>query len=122
MNQKSHEPAVYDQNLATQIAGGNPRIAAELLILLLKDLPSQKEALQNACAAGDWQTLRQLNHKLHGSARYCGTPALIDTTRDLANTLPGDAVPEVVARACDAVLTEINRLLALNPALLYPSG
>ena len=113
MNSKRYDSDVYDQALATQIAGGNPAIAAELLALLLKELPSQREALNQAFATSDPAKLRELNHKLHGSARYCGTPALMNSTRELAKIL-STGPSASIAKAFADVIRDIDRLLALQ--------
>lgn len=105
--------AVYDQQLAIGIAGGNPQIAAELLGLLIRELPFQQEALNRAYGAGDLVELRKISHKLHGSASYCGTSALKAATQNLEAHLPhGEAA--LIARAYIQVLDEIHRLLEMH--------
>jgi two-component system sensor histidine kinase BarA len=113
MNKSPDDAAVYDPVLAAEIAGGNPKIATELLNLLLRELPKQREALNQAFTTDNLKELRELNHKLHGSARYCGTPALIKATSALENTLLS-APPETIAQAVAEVVKEINRLLELK--------
>lgn len=107
------ELAVYDQQLAIDIAGGNPQVAAELLGLLIRELPSQQEALKRAYVAGDLVELRKISHKLHGSASYCGTPALKAAAQDLEATLP-DGESALIAGVYARVLDEIHRLLAMH--------
>ena len=113
MNEASDDAAVYDPVLAAEIAGGNPKIATELLKLLLRELPKQREALNQAFTTDNLRELRALNHKLHGSARYCGTPALAKATYALENTLLS-APPETIVQAVAEVVREINRLLELK--------
>lgn len=111
---------VYDSNLAIGIAGGNAKIAAELLALLLKDLPIQRQALNDAFNSDNLQELRRLNHKLHGSARYCGTPALERSTRELEMAL-GTASQDMIVKAVGRVQREINRLLELDSLIPHLS-
>src|SRR5512134_2441663 len=105
--------AAYDRVLATQIAGGSAEIAAELLALLLKELPGQREALKRAFASNDAQAVWEINHKLHGSVRYCGAPALIAATRSLENALQRAPLQDTAA-AFNRLIREINRLLQLK--------
>lgn len=108
--------AVYDEQLAVSIAGGNPQIAAELLNLLIRELPLQQEALQRAYAAGELAELRKLSHKLLGSASYCGTPALKAAAQNLEAALP-DGESQMIAAAYAQVLDEIRRLMEMcSPA------
>jgi len=111
MNGDTIDPTLYDREAAIRIAGGNAKIAAELLTLLLRDLPLQQTALQQAFDAGDWPKLKELSHKLHGSARYCGTPALKTTTALLDDLLASGAADTRVEPAFRRVLAEIQRLL-----------
>ena len=106
---------VYDHELAISIAGGSPEIAAELLALLIRELPDELEALHQAFVAGDLEGLRKLSHKLHGSASYCGTPALRIAAQDLEGLLPG-ATAEPIATAYAHLQEEIRRLMAIHQA------
>lgn len=105
--------AVYDRVLATQIAGGSAEIAAELLALLLKELPEQRAALKRAFASDDAQAVWEINHKLYGSARYCGAPALTAATQNLESALQQASLQNAAA-AFNQVIREINRLLQLK--------
>lgn len=99
---------VYDRALAIRVAGGNPRVAAELLGLLLGELPDERQALRRAWERGDKESVRKLAHKLHGSARYCGTPALAAAAAALEAVPPEDAG---AAALFERLLDEIRRLL-----------
>jgi two-component system sensor histidine kinase BarA len=120
MNQESHDAEVYDLALATKIAGGNPKIAAELLALLLKELPAQWEALNQAFTSDNLKKLHEVNHKLHGSARCCGTPALINATRDLEIAL-AEASRPMIGASVRQVSTAVNQLLELGSVLAPPA-
>jgi HPt (histidine-containing phosphotransfer) domain-containing protein len=119
MSPKPHDTDIYDRTLAAEIAGGNPKLASEFLGLLLEELPSQKGALKEAFAAGDLGKLQELNHKLLGSSRYCGTPALARATDNLERAL-ADIPAEVVSQNFARVMEEIDRLLASGLTFLLP--
>jgi two-component system sensor histidine kinase BarA len=115
MSSKPAALLVYDWNLAIGIAGGNPEIAAELLSLFLQELPSQTAAMRKAVRSGNLEKLRQLTHKLHGSASYCGTPALKEAAQNLESVLierQTESIPTVYAQ----LLEEIQRLLQYHRA------
>lgn len=107
---KSSTVPVYDRNLAIRIAGGHPSVAAELLALLIQDLPLQTEALNQAYTGGNLEELRQLAHRLHGSASYCGTPALKRAAETLESVLL-EAKTDSLCESYAQVLAEIDRLM-----------
>ena len=104
------DPTLYDHDLAVSIAGGNVNVAAELLSLLLRELPSHDVALRKAFDAGNMEELRRASHKLHGSASYCGTRALVASARELESAIPAVEFERVTA-AYENLLLEIRRLL-----------
>lgn len=67
---------IVDEALALQNAGGNAELAQELFQMLQQELPHYLEKLPQIHQAGDLESLYQQVHKLHGSATYCGVPAL----------------------------------------------
>ncbi|MDQ2695360.1 MAG: Hpt domain-containing protein [Pseudomonadota bacterium] len=102
---------VYDPALATRVAGGNPQTAADLLALFLRELPMQEEALHEAFAAADLKQLREVSHRLNGSATYCAMPALRAATQALQAVPPG-ASTDQIGPAYRQVLEEIHRIQA----------
>ncbi len=106
---KFNEPMVYDEMMAISIAGGSRDIAAELLELFVEDLLIQTDVLEQTYAEANWETLRQLVHKLNGSASYCATLALKEAIQNLEIILMQadiDTVPGAFAQ----VQREIDRL------------
>jgi len=75
-------PEMLDIPQAIEQAGGNPDLAKELFIMLLNELPGQKEKLNQAFARGDNQAIWDHTHKLYGSTAYCGVPALHEATKE----------------------------------------
>lgn len=72
---------------AIEQAGGNPDLAKELFTMLLKELPDQKEKLNQAFAKGDNQAIWNHSHKLYGSTAYCGVPALRKAAKELEEAI-----------------------------------
>lgn len=68
--------SVYDEALSLQLAGGKPDLAEQMLGMLLKELPTLCQQANTAAAANDAEALFRSVHKINGSTRYCGVPAL----------------------------------------------
>ena len=69
--------AILDKAQALKIVSGNEKLANELLTMLIKDLPMQKQSIQTQFNSGNREELRKVVHKLHGGLRYVGAPALL---------------------------------------------
>lgn len=80
-------PEMLDIPQAIEQAGGNPDLAKELFTMLLKELPDQKEKLNQAFAKGDNQAIWNHSHKLYGSTAYCGVPALRKAAKELEEAI-----------------------------------
>ncbi|MBI5040632.1 MAG: response regulator [Gammaproteobacteria bacterium] len=63
-------------------------IALELFAMLLAELPLQREHLVNAFRAADWTSLRELAHKIRGSAAYCRVHDLEQAAAELETASP----------------------------------
>lgn len=70
--------AVLDQNRAIQLVSGNKKLADDLLLMLIKELPEHTQGIQNEHQNGNKEELRKIIHKMHGGLRYVGAPALLD--------------------------------------------
>lgn len=104
-----------DTELALERAGGNPNLARDLYQMLQNELPGYLSQLQQLFEQKDYPALQELAHKIHGSATYCGVPALKDAARELENAIKQDLLEQ-----CEDDLTiligEIERL-QLTPEL-----
>lgn len=80
-------PEMLDIPQAIEQAGGNPELAKELFTMLLKELPDQKEKLNQAFAKSDNQVIWNHSHKLYGSTAYCGVPALRKAAKELEEAI-----------------------------------
>lgn len=107
-------PPAYDAAAALAVAGGNAAIARQLLGLFRTELPQQAARLRALHAAGDLAGLREGVHRLAGSARYCGAPALFDACQTLETRLLADRTE--VGADVERVMTEIERFQQAAPA------
>ena len=110
MNQRTAPPSI-DWQLATQRAGNNPALASDLHAMLREELPERIVQLQAALEQSDRRHLRDPIHKLAGSCRYCGVPALEAEVEALnavlkADTNPDDDALQRVIATAEAVLRE----------------
>ena len=83
-------PAVspsLDWELALRQAANKPDLARDMLKMLLDFLPEVHEKLDAFMAAKDVQGLREIIHKLHGSASYSGVPRMKQLCRQLEKNL-----------------------------------
>ena len=80
-------PEMLNIPQAIEQAGGNPDLAKELFTMLLKELPDQKDNLNQAIAKGDNQAIWNHSHKLYGSTAYCGVPALRKAAKELEEAI-----------------------------------
>lgn len=80
-----------DWNLSIKLSAGNKSLAKDLLVMLLKSLPGEKEKINVAYKEKDFEKLRDLVHKLHGACCFCGVPKLKSILKNLEYqlSLPG---------------------------------
>ncbi|WP_075183195.1 two-component sensor histidine kinase BarA [Pantoea sp. 1.19] len=72
-------PAVapsLDWNLALQQAANKPDLARDMLQMLVDFLPEVQQKVETCMQQNTLPALRQILHKLHGSASYSGVPRL----------------------------------------------
>jgi two-component system sensor histidine kinase BarA len=77
------EPPIIDLELGKKLAGNNQKIAEEMMILFLKELPGTFHAMQKVYQEQKFNELKRLAHKLHGALCYCGLPRLKSATAAL---------------------------------------
>lgn len=111
----SSEIKIVDKDLALERAGGNADLARDLYQMLQKELPTYLEKIPKLFLANDIQALTASVHKLHGSATYCGVPALRGATESLETSLKrGES--ENYQQGLDDVLGAIRQLME-HPSL-----
>ncbi|SDT03008.1 two-component system, NarL family, sensor histidine kinase BarA [Halopseudomonas sabulinigri] len=69
-------PLVLDPEESLRLAAGKEDLAADMLDMLLADLPSVRTRIAQAAEHQDLNELLEAVHKLHGATRYCGVPEL----------------------------------------------
>lgn len=106
---------IYDKNLSLELAGGNPQLADQMLDMLCQSLPEHKSAINAAHADGDMDNLYRHVHKVTGSTRYCGVPALADASEVLDRQLKNGAT-EKIEILLKNLNEEIDRLIDYKSA------
>lgn len=81
----------------------------ELFATFLDGIGHQWEELRLLHRSRDWVGLGDSVHRLHGSAAYCGVPALKSAVREL-EMIAADGDPEAIDAGMDALAREIERL------------
>jgi two-component system sensor histidine kinase BarA len=76
-----------DWALALRQAANKADLARDLLQMLLDFLPEVEERVESAIAKNDVTALREIIHKLHGSASYSGVPRLKQLCQQLEKSL-----------------------------------
>ncbi len=101
---------VVDRDLALERAGGNADLARDLYQMLQNELPVYLEKIPSLFLANDIPALTASIHKLHGSATYCGVPALRVATESLESCLKrGESAN--YQQGMDDVLDAIRQLM-----------
>ena len=113
--------AILDPQMGEELAFGNRQTWRTVLGMLYDDLTEYSTSLIAATTAGDLEKLRQVAHKLAGASSYCGTPALNQQARKL-ESIANQGEPDLTAKAVDALLQQIERLLALKTNGTLPDG
>ncbi|RRZ97128.1 two-component sensor histidine kinase BarA [Erwinia sp. 198] len=89
-----------DWDLALRQAANKPDLARDLLQMLVDFLPEVQKQVESHMAEGDVGALRDIIHKLHGSASYSGVPRMKQLCQQLEQSLRGgvpvaDVEPEL---------------------------
>jgi len=102
---------VYDEQLSLELAGGNQDLARQMFEMLLNELPTLQAGMNEAHHNGDNAALYDHVHKINGSTRYCGVPAVGKAANDLELLIKdeNDELESSLSKLND----EIERLLAL---------
>lgn len=109
-NQKTSalDAAAINLDEATRILGGNKELALELLTLFIQQLPDVRSKIQHAHQKKDWIALRQILHKLHGAASYCGIGKLRAICFNIENQLKNDSSCKIDEAEMGQLFAEIS--------------
>ncbi|HSW92941.1 MAG TPA: Hpt domain-containing protein [Gammaproteobacteria bacterium] len=103
------ELAVIDRELGLRVTGNNRELAEEMLQMLVKNLATDIQKIQDAYREKNNQLLGEQLHRLHGAVSYCGTPRLKKVVA---------ALEVAVKQKQDESLSELLDLLAQESQLL----
>nr|WP_221189689.1 ATP-binding protein [Azomonas macrocytogenes] len=106
LSDNSH--SVLDAEEGLRLAAGKADLAKDMLGMLLASLPADRQAIRQARAAGNHQTLIDHVHRLHGATRYCGVPQLRTACQRSETLLKQDHIDAQLA--LDELDTAIARL------------
>jgi len=101
---------VIDRALGLKLAANKADIAKEFFSKLIQELPKDQININRAFQQEDWETLRDVAHRLHGACCYCGVPALKHATQQLEKALINHA-PEIIKPKIDALNIAIEDVL-----------
>lgn len=94
-------------NKMIQILGHNKMLAKEMLSIMENSLSEQVVEFKKYYDQEDWKSLKDMSHKLRGSASYCATERLEEACANLENNIICD-VPELKNRLFEQLLQEIQ--------------
>lgn len=106
---------VHDPDIALQRAGGNPRLARDMLQMLIRDVERVRAQLHEE--RPDHDALLAMVHRIHGGARYCGTLRLAACSQALEMALKGGQADRLKDLR-NAWAREMDTLLEQGAALL----
>ncbi len=95
---------------------GNHQLGAKIIEKLLDELPLQLEMITNALSNQDYTNAKDIVHKVHGSAAFCGIPKLKNLAEDLEIALENKD-EEGIRLAWQAFRQETKHLLQLGSSL-----
>jgi signal transduction histidine kinase/CheY-like chemotaxis protein/HPt (histidine-containing phosphotransfer) domain-containing protein len=110
---------ILDPQMGVELSFGNRETWRKVLGMLFDSLPEYSASL--ITAKDDPEKLCQVAHKLAGASSYCGTPALNHQAR-IVESLARKGVLHSTTTAVDALLQQIDRLLALKGNGILPDG
>ena len=103
---------IYDKDLSLHLAGGKADLAEQMLGMLIKELPDLCEQANAAAAANDNDTLFRHVHRITGSTRYCGVPALAEASDELELEIKAESSD--ISKPLQRLNEEAERLIALK--------
>ena len=113
MDETGDQHAALDWAVAVERAGGNASLATDLLAMLREELPRRVAAMEAAAEGGDDAGLEEEVHRVVGSCRYCGVPALEAAAGHLDSLLQRGEPWQ--RRDLDAVIQAASELQAVEP-------
>ena len=110
---------IYDREKALQIAGGSEDLADKMLVMLFDELPKHEDDI---AAAFDSKLsnseIRDVVHKLHGAAAYCGVIAMQQAAKELESSLIENLAASVIDKKRSLLCKEIEKLWGIKDQIL----
>jgi len=104
------DPDIVDLSVLAQVLGYHPDKIRKFAFKFLQTSEAGFSEMEQAAAAGDIQTVRELGHRMKASARTVGAMGLGDLCQQLEGLPTGDPAEE--ARAARALIDQLWPLLA----------
>lgn len=101
---------VIDWDQAIRLAGNKKELAADILDLLMKGLPTEITSIHKAYQAQNPVELLKKVHKLHGALCYCGLPRVKIVIERLETDLKNNIMNDLPSHLAELDI-EVNRLL-----------
>jgi len=95
------ELPIIDKELGIRLAGNQPDLAHDMIVMLSKGLPQDLADINHAFTNNDYPELLRYVHKLHGAVAYCGTPRLKEVLAQIETKLKRnmkDEIPTLMQR------------------------
>lgn len=108
-NTKRGRKPCIDWELATQLAGGNLKLAKELLTMFVGSLDTELANIDELYQEKSYEALADVIHRLHGGISYCGLPALKQTIKVFETALKSQKYDDI-DKAYTKFTKEIQRL------------
>jgi two-component system sensor histidine kinase BarA len=86
-SKQSPEDTSIDWVIGIQLAGGKQDLANDLLLLLIRMLPSEMTSIMQAWETKNLPLLKKHVHSLRGAASYCGVPGLNHCLKNIDHLL-----------------------------------
>lgn len=94
-------------NKMLSVLGNNETLAKEMLAIMVNNLPTDAEEFKKFHSQGNWKMIKDMTHKLRGSASYCGTERLKQACANLENNI-NVAAEELNNKLLEQLLHEIT--------------
>lgn len=91
-------------------------LAEELLEILIKELPENSVQLADYRAQKDWESMRELAHRLHSACCFCHIPVLKARAKSVELAIINDSEPEKILESCEALQRAIETVIADHKA------
>ena len=102
--------SIIDLELGAKLIRGDIKAAKKMLEVLILELPDDIKKITSAYQQCNFLKLKDLVHKLHGGACYCGTPALKDAAANLEKTI-ARSDKNLVKKHYDSLIQQMKAVL-----------